>query len=215
MALVKLTIENSIVKVKELLDKMQDETETPNPGSQESSVRKEPDVSLPSSLKDNPQNRNKDNCQHAQKSQIQANINQEEFRSLWQKACSIIREQKTPVGLYISEGEPLHFENKMLTIGFYPGFNFHRENLEDKKNKKLVEKVFSELLKEKIRIEYTNLPSSFKGAEKKQNESVKAEAGQRENEEEAQQKKIKSNPIIDHALKIFDGSIIRKDSNTS
>jgi len=54
----------------------------------------------------------------------------------------------------LHEGEPLSFsDNGKLVISFKKGYSFHKERLEEQKNKAAVEEVISEVLGKPVKIE--------------------------------------------------------------
>jgi len=189
MALVRLTREGGIVNVNNLMQKLEN-IEGVSP-----------------SKNNNPTIKTENDCVNSDDIESN-NLNQEEFEPTWQKACQKIKEIKTPVGLYIAEGKPVKLKDNLLTIGFYPGFSFHRENLEDKKNKKLVEETFSSLLNEKIKVNFIDFSERPKENQPKENpktEQIKS------TDESQNQPKDKNNPIINSALKIFGGLMLKKE----
>ncbi len=189
MVLIKLTREGGIVKIGDLIEELKKLTNT----SIDIEERPKSVVKLkdnPADLEISPDNPDENN-----------NLNQEEFKSIWQKACQRIKEIKTPVGLYISEGKPVRLEGNLLTIGFYPGFSFHKENLEDEANRKIVEDTFSNLLNKKMKVNFIDFPKKPTDEQKKTTQ----ESTRRDNPQP------KTNPIIDSAIKLFDGLIIKKE----
>ena len=142
-----------------------------------------------------------DDYSESQMVALDTDFNRNDFKSTWDKACQTIKTIKTSVGLYISEGEALNFDGNTLTIGFYPGFAFHRESLEVKANKKLIVDTFSELLGKKITIDLVDITTKKKEASKK---TKKIEP----------QKKIidVNNPIVTSAQKLFGGLFVNKEN---
>jgi DNA polymerase III subunit gamma/tau len=195
MALIKLTTEGAIVKADELMSQLRDFSKSAKINEPGGSSK-----SNPTSTKGNPVN--------VPESDI-GNLNGEEFEPVWRQACGKIKEIKTPVGLYISEGKPVRLEGDTLTIGFYPGFSFHRESLEDRGNKKLVEEVFGKLLNKKIKVDFISFtqtppPPKKSPEDKNMKEFPKNKSGIMAED--------KPNPIINSALKIFDGLIVKKEN---
>ena len=142
-----------------------------------------------------------DDYSESQMVALDTDFNRNDFKSTWDKACQTIKTIKTSVGLYISEGEALNFDGNTLTIGFYPGFAFHRESLEVEANKKLIVDTFSELLGKKITIDLVDITTKKKEASKK---TKKIEP----------QKKIidVNNPIVTSAQKLFGGLFVNKEN---
>jgi hypothetical protein len=137
----------------------------------------------------------------SQMAALDTDFNRNDFKSVWDKACQAIKTAKTSVGLYISEGEAVNFDGKVLTIGFYPGFTFHKESLETKINKKLVQDTFSELLGKKITINLVDIAS------KKKETLQKVKKPQLKEE-----KKESDSPIVASAQKLFDGLFVKREN---
>jgi len=55
---------------------------------------------------------------------------------------------------YLNEGEPLKLDGNILTISFPKNYSLHKESLEQKEVKVLVEKTISEILKENIFVNF-------------------------------------------------------------
>jgi DNA polymerase-3 subunit gamma/tau len=206
MLFVKLTSDFDTIKTKDILSKIEDIER--NMGKEEKqdedkpSSKKQPEKVIIEEEAE--QEEPEDVYDESEMSSLDSNFNKDDFKSIWDKACQSIKRVKTPVGLYISEGEVVSFDDKTLTIGFYPGFAFHRENLEDKANKKLVEDTFSELLEHKVSIKLVEI-----AAKKKSNlPQVKKN---RIKEDSPPEKEEKNNPIISSAQKIFDGLLVNKE----
>jgi DNA polymerase-3 subunit gamma/tau len=206
MLFVKLTSDFDTIKTKDILSKIEDIER--NMGKEEKqdedkpSSKKQPEKVIIEEEAE--QEEPEDVYDESEMSSLDSNFNKDDFKSIWDKACQSIKRVKTPVGLYISEGEVVSFDDKTLTIGFYPGFAFHRENLEDKANKKLVEDTFSELLGHKVSIKLVEI-----AAKKKSNlPQVKKN---RIKEDSPPEKEGKNNPIISSAQKIFDGLLVNKE----
>ena len=56
---------------------------------------------------------------------------------------------------YLNEGVPTKLENNVLTVSFPMNHSLHKEALERKENKAIIEKIFSELLNTNIRVNFT------------------------------------------------------------
>ncbi|MCK4519328.1 MAG: hypothetical protein KAU12_04325, partial [Candidatus Omnitrophica bacterium] len=132
----------------------------------------------------------------------------DDFQPVWEKACNAVKEKRTSLGLYISEGEPVNLKDGVLTVGFHPGFSFHRESLEIKKNKELIEQTFSDTLDKKIKIVFVDINSkkkkpALKVREKSvSKEKVRPGAVIQPQEEDS---------IISSAKSLFNGLLIKND----
>jgi len=59
------------------------------------------------------------------------------------------------VATFLQEGSPMGYADSTLTISFPEESTFHKETLEEKDNKKLIERIFSEKLKATVYVEFT------------------------------------------------------------
>lgn len=114
-----------------------------------------------------------------------------------------IRQEKIYIASCLSEGKLVDFKHNILTIGFYKKNNFHKESLEKPQNKKLVEAHLSRVLNSTVGVEFIIV--------KEENELPVEEKAPPQAEEEPKSplKKALSDPIIENALDIFDGNIIK------
>jgi DNA polymerase-3 subunit gamma/tau len=109
-----------------------------------------------------------------------------EVKGAWQNIIGNLSKIKMSVATYLNEGIPLKLENSVLTISFPKNYSLHKESLERRENKEIIEKTVSELFKGKVKI---NFILSQESAIKK--------------EEDA--------PFIKSALETFKGRVIRED----
>jgi DNA polymerase-3 subunit gamma/tau len=140
----------------------------------------------------------------SQMASLSSDFNRNDFKSTWDKGCQAIKTVKTSVGLYISEGEPINFDDKVLTVGFYPGFAFHRESLEVKANKKLIQDTFSELLGKKITINLVDITNKKKETPQKTKIIKPKTVASKETDTD--------NPIVSSAQKLFGGLFVNKEN---
>ena len=75
-------------------------------------------------------------------------------KEVWNVVTHTISRQKMSVATYLQEGSPYHVKDSKLTISFPQEATFHKESLEQKENLNLIEKVFSEKLNRRIKIEF-------------------------------------------------------------
>ncbi len=76
------------------------------------------------------------------------------IKSSWQEIIENLKRVRMSVGTYLDEGFPLKLENNILTISFPKNYSFHKESLEKKENKAIIEKAIEDLLKVKIRLNF-------------------------------------------------------------
>lgn len=210
MLFIKLTGDFEKVNVRELLSKIDDiesniDSNDNQPLIQEKVPVKPAKKIIIKEEKEDDEETREDVYDESKMAVFDSGFNRNDFKSTWDKACQTIKRIKTSVGLYISEGETVNFDGKVITIGFYPGFAFHRENLEVKINKKLVEDTFSELLGKKITIKLIDITTKKKEVSRK-TKKVESKA------EAPEEKANVDNPIVSSAQKLFDGLFVKKEN---
>ena len=78
------------------------------------------------------------------------------------------------VATLLSEGIPLELENDILTVAFADSCSLHKETLQKKENKLLIEKILSQFLKKNLRVKFVfSLPEleKKKAEQKKHSDS--------------------------------------------
>ncbi|MEW6076108.1 MAG: DNA polymerase III subunit gamma/tau, partial [Candidatus Omnitrophota bacterium] len=76
----------------------------------------------------------------------------ETVKKIWQDVISNLSPVKMSVATYLSEGEPADIKDNVLTIAFPKNYSLHKEALEKKENKLLVEKHISQLCNAPLRV---------------------------------------------------------------
>ncbi|MCB9771358.1 MAG: DNA polymerase III subunit gamma/tau [Candidatus Omnitrophica bacterium] len=113
----------------------------------------------------------------------------ERIKSAWDALTYAVSREKMSWATFLQEGKPFLFNGERLTIGFTKDHEFHKETLDSKDAKILVDRIFSEKLRAKIFVEY-KLVEDIKTAEKQSHE-----------------------PQIQNALETFKGKIVSKWHN--
>lgn len=137
-----------------------------------------------------------------------AEVNLEQILALWPQWVERAKQEKMSLGIFLSEAQPLKVEGIVLTIGFAPQFKFHKETLEDTPNRLFLEKMLKEVSNLDLRLNLMLL------AEEKispNNESVpgNTQSDNHLNNHKVFIKQLKPDPIIESALNIFDGYVVR------
>lgn len=83
-----------------------------------------------------------------------SNLSLEEIKSHWQDILNTLSKIKMSVATYLNEGEPAKLEAGVLTVSFSNHYSLHKEALERKENKLIVEKAVSEILKKNIKLNF-------------------------------------------------------------
>lgn len=74
--------------------------------------------------------------------------------ALWSKILQGVRAEKIPTHALLCQGKLLGAKENELYIGFKKGFKFHKERMEEKPNRDIVEKVIKELLNKDMQIQF-------------------------------------------------------------
>lgn len=114
-------------------------------------------------------------------------ISLDKVNSSWKNIIDNLGRIKMSVATYLNEGEPIKIQDSILTVSFPKNYSLHKESLERKENKALIEKSLTELFNENIRV---NFILSSMGKEKQES---------------------RDNPFIKSALEMFNGRIINEE----
>lgn len=73
----------------------------------------------------------------------------------WKDILEVLKARRLMVVYaYLAPGKPIKCEKGVIVIGFGKNYSFSKQNLEKQQYNKVVEEIFSQALKEKIRIKY-------------------------------------------------------------
>jgi len=111
----------------------------------------------------------------------------ERVKEVWDSIVNNLSKIKMSVSTYLSEGEPTKVQGDLITVAFPKSCSLHKESLERKENKAIVEKAASELCNADLRMHFVL------SAEIKQNLDAR------------------SNPFIKSALEMFGGRVVKED----
>ncbi len=107
-------------------------------------------------------------------------------KKIWRNVIDNLGRVKMSVATYLNEGTPTKLEKNILTVSFPVNYSLHKESLERKENKAIIEQALGELLNVHIGINFT-LSKEI------------AEKNSREND-----------PFIKSALETFNGRVIKE-----
>jgi DNA polymerase-3 subunit gamma/tau len=110
----------------------------------------------------------------------------EKVQESWNNVVNSLSRVKMSVSTYLSEGEPVKILGDLVTVAFPKSCSLHKESLEIKENKQIVEKAVSEICDVHLRVNF------ILSAEVK---SINPDA--------------RSNPFIKSALEMFGGRVVR------
>ena len=134
-------------------------------------------------------------------------LTEEKVKKAWPQILQIIKSQKISIASYLLEGEVIKVKDFVITLGFAKKFNFYKEALERANNKKFVEKIASEVFGQRVLLELVTLEESETPLGQP-DDSSKLNIRDDELEREAK-KDIFDEPIIQSAIEMFNGKIIK------
>jgi DNA polymerase-3 subunit gamma/tau len=111
----------------------------------------------------------------------------EKVKEVWGNIVNNLSKIKMSVSTYLSEGEPTKVQGDLITVAFPKSCSLHKESLDRKENKTLVEKTTSELCNADLRVNF------ILTAEMKQDMDVR------------------SSPFVKSALEMFGGRVVKED----
>jgi DNA polymerase-3 subunit gamma/tau len=113
-------------------------------------------------------------------------ISLDNIKNSWQSIIDNLARVKISVATYLNEGSPIKLEHSVLTVSFPKNYSLHKEALERKENKAIIEKIICELFNINTRVNFV----------------LSKETLQKEVEE--------NNPLLRSALEAFQGRVIRE-----
>jgi DNA polymerase-3 subunit gamma/tau len=113
-------------------------------------------------------------------------VSLDQIKSVWGNIVNNLANIKMSVSTYLSEGEPTKVQGNMLTVAFPKNYSLHKESLDKKENKAMIEKAASELCNAELRVNFILV-------------------AQAKHEQDAH-----NNPFIKSALDMFGGRVVRE-----
>jgi len=118
---------------------------------------------------------------------LQASISLENVKNVWGNIINNLAKIKMSVSTYLSEGEPVKVQGSMITIGFPKSCSLHKESLDRKENKDLIEKTASELCNADLRVNFILVAQM------------------------RQETDARTHPFIKSAIEMFGGRVVKED----
>jgi DNA polymerase-3 subunit gamma/tau len=195
MALVKLTQKESLLSLEDLISRLEklEAKEIPLP-EKETSERLEP---LPKAQQETQAPQGEAAYSLAQEKEGMVSF--EKLQSLWSELIRVIKSQKMSTGSYLEEGQPENLKGELVTIAFPKTSAFHKEYLESKSNKDLIEKEYTKLAKKSLRVNFIL------------KEGMKIPKPQAAQEAQPEKSSESADPLIREALDMFGGKIVRQE----
>jgi len=113
-------------------------------------------------------------------------VSLDHIKSVWSNIVNNLASIKMSVSTYLSEGEPTKIQGNMLTVAFPKSYSLHKESLDKKENKAMIEKAASELCNADLRVNFILVAQA------------------------KQEQDAYSNPFIKSALDIFGGRVVKE-----
>lgn len=86
----------------------------------------------------------------------ESTIKLEDVKKVWRDIIETFKARRLRVlGAHLTNGVPIACKNGIVEIAFKKTYNFSKQNLERQENNRKVEEIFSETLKERVRVRYT------------------------------------------------------------
>ena len=123
-------------------------------------------------------------------------------KDAWPILVKAMAVKKMSISTYLAEGEPDSVNGHIISVAFPRELNFHREVLEEKHNKDAVEAALSQILDVRVNLRFIATDREIKKPEPESPSPIITK-------EELKKKE----PIIDTALNIFGGKILRSTRN--
>ncbi|MDD4900004.1 MAG: DNA polymerase III subunit gamma/tau, partial [Candidatus Omnitrophica bacterium] len=114
------------------------------------------------------------------------NISLEAVRAVWANIIETLSKVKMSVATYLNEGALVKIEKNILTIAFPKNYSLHKESLETRENRAMIERTVSELSNCNLKVNFIL-------------------------SQEAASKDAEDDTFLKSALEAFGGRVIRKD----
>lgn len=208
LAIVKITERASLTSLNDILDKIRAlETRIgkgiPSPPREEGKDKKVEERAPLVSPEERVSNV-KDELEVEEAASEANDIELSKIEEAWPTLLKIIKTKKMSVASYLLEGSIIAFEDSTLTIGFPENYSLHKEALEHKDNRHLIEKTLKEILKKDVRVKLTTQNIRKEKAADYAGEDTRRKSKPVESE-------ILKEPLVQSALEVFDGRIIRRN----
>ena len=114
-------------------------------------------------------------------------VSLESVKEVWSSIVNNLSKIKMSVSTYLSEGEPTKVQGDLITVAFPKSCSLHKESLDRKENKAMVEKAASELCHADLRVNFILV------AEMKHSTDAR------------------NNPFVKSALEMFGGRVVKEE----
>ena len=116
-----------------------------------------------------------------------ASVSLESIKNVWSNIVNSLAKVKMSVSTYLSEGNPTKVQSEVLTIAFPKNYSLHKESLDKKENKLIIEKAIFECCNANLRVNFILAEQVKQGID------------------------AYSNPFIKSALEMFGGRVVKEE----
>ena len=74
--------------------------------------------------------------------------------ALWNRILQGVKEQKVPTHALLCQGKLLGVKENEIFVGFKKGYKFHKERMEEKGNREIVEDVVKKLFNQEMQMQF-------------------------------------------------------------
>ncbi|NQT00261.1 MAG: DNA polymerase III subunit gamma/tau [Candidatus Omnitrophica bacterium] len=124
----------------------------------------------------------------------------EDLNQSWLRLLEVIKDEKMFVASVLEMAEVAGLKDGVLTVAFPRQYNFHQETLDEVENRRFIETKAKEIFGRSLKLEFIA------------RQDTDEETAQARQEPKDPQNKIADQPVIQSAMKIFQGRIIRRAS---
>ncbi len=207
LCMIRLTSRDSIVSIEEILSKLPQAAETvktpaisisPKPISNPTHIQQQSFAKkIQQGVKDiiEPMKQGK----LVSQGNVRPSVDMMRVKDAWPILVKAMAVKRMSISSYLVEGAPEDIKGNTILVGFPKELNFHREVLEEKQNKDSIEAALSQILDTPVRLQFIITDRKLEGVK----EVKEAAPVLTKNELK------KKEPIINSALNIFGGKILR------
>jgi len=210
LCMVRLTSRDSIASIEEIISKLPEISRSSVQAQQATSpgqTRQAAPLPARHAVNPNPSPKPEPNLEDINLQDIQRDakpsVDMTRVKNAWPILVKAMAVKKMSISTYLGEGEPDSVKGNTIFVAFPKELNFHREVLEEKQNKPAIEAALSQILDVAVTIQFILSDRKLKGTEESGAPPLPL------NKEQLKKKE----PIIDTALNMFGGKILRSTRN--
>ncbi len=137
-------------------------------------------------------------------------ISLEEVLNSWAKVVDHIKSKKISVASYLDEGHPISLESNILSVGFPKECQFHKEVLESQENRRLIEDAINSVIGLDLKITLVTIDAQ--NVERPSRDTFNDDVRGDSFDNRSGPKKKDYDPIVKAALEIFNGEVAAERS---